>query len=330
MRPGGPHYLGQYIAIESRPPLKVTTTTMTSTLASTGAAVLLLSLAAACGISSQASSADAGGDEGRSSKPDSAEEATEGTATDGGDAHDPADGHAVDAEGASTTDGASKTPPLNLRTSGQFAILSKGRISTVPPAAIVGDLGVSPAAATYITGFALTADATNAFSTSTQVSGKVYAADYALPTPSNLTTAVSDMELAFTEAAGRTPDFLELGAGDIGGMTLIPGVYKWGTSVLIPATITLSGTANDVWIFQVSQTLTMANATSVLLTGGAAAKNVFWQVAGAVDLGTTAHLEGSLLTQTSISLGTGASIKGRLLAQTSIDLAAGTVVQRAP
>jgi hypothetical protein len=78
-----------------------------------------------------------------------------------------------------------------------------------------------------MTGFSLIADVTNTFSTSSVVTGKLFAADYAPPTPAVLTTAVSDMQTAFTDAAGRTnPDFTELGAGDISGLTLIPGLYK--------------------------------------------------------------------------------------------------------
>jgi hypothetical protein len=176
----------------------------------------------------------------------------------------------------------------------------------------------------------LIADSTNVFSTSLQVTGKAFAADYTAPTPANLTTAISDMQLAFTDAAGRAPSVTELGAGNIGGMTLAPGVYKWGTGLLIPTDVTLSGNTTAVWIFQIAQTLTMSSAAKVLLTGGARAKNIFWQVAGLVDLGTTAHAEGVVLTQTSITLRTGASINGRLLAQTAVTLDASTVVEPAP
>jgi hypothetical protein len=182
--------------------------------------------------------------------------------------------------------------------------------------AITGNLGLSPAAASFITGFALSADATNVFSTSPQVAGKVYAADYSVPSPSNLTTAIGDMQSAFTDAAGRAPDLAELGAGNIGGMTLAPGVYKWSTALLVPTDVTLSGAATDVWIFQIAQDLTMSSATKVVLSGGAVPANVFWEVAGAVNVGTTAHLEGVVLSKTAISLATGASINGRLLAQT--------------
>ena len=219
---------------------------------------------------------------------------------------------------------------MNLGTAGHYAILAKSGISTVPTSAITGNLGVSPAAATYITGFSLIADSTNVFSTALQVIGKVYAADYAVPSPSNLTTAIGDMQLAFTDAAGRAPDVTELGAGNIGGKTLVPGVYQWGTGLLIPTNVTLTGTATDVWIFQIAQDLTVSGATSVLLAGGAVPKNVFWQVSGLVDLGTTAHLEGVILSQTSIALHGGASIKGRLLAQTAVTLEASTVVEPAP
>src|SRR5438874_12239070 len=165
--------------------------------------------------------------------------------------------------------------PVGLGTAGGFVILAKSGVSTVPTSIVTGNVGVSPAAATFITGFALTADATNVFSRSSQITGKVYAANYAAPTPSNMTAAIGDMELAFTDAAGRAPDVTELGAGNIGGMTLAPGVYKWGTGLLIPTDLTLNGSATDVWIFQIAQSLTVSSATKILLTGGALPKNVF-------------------------------------------------------
>jgi hypothetical protein len=163
-----------------------------------------------------------------------------------------------------------------------------------------------------------------------QVTGKVYAADYAVPTPSNLTTAIGDMGLAFSDAAGRAPDVTELGSGSIGGMTLAPGVYKWGTGLLIPTDLTLNGSGTAVWIFQIAQNLTLGNGVTVHLTGGAVAKNVFWQVAGSVDLGTTSHVEGIVLCQTMINMRTGASITGRLMAQTAVSLDSSTVTQPTP
>lgn len=219
--------------------------------------------------------------------------------------------------------------PVSLRTAGNFVILAKSGISTVPGSDVTGDIGVSPAAATFITGFSLTADATNVFATSDQVTGKVYAANYAVPNPSNMTTAISNMEIAFTDAAGRAPDSTELGAGDIGGETLAPGVYKWGTGLLIPTDVTLNGNATDVWIFQIAQDLTISNGKKVLLTGGALPQNIFWQVSGKVVVGTTAHIEGVVLSQTSITLDTGASSNGRLMAQTDVNIRSSTVTQPA-
>jgi hypothetical protein len=217
-----------------------------------------------------------------------------------------------------------------LGAAASYVILAKSGVSTIPDSSVTGNVGVSPAAASSLTGFSLTADSTNVFSTSPQVTGKLYAADYASPTPSNVTTAVSDMEHAFTDAAGRAPNVTELGAGNIGGKTLSPGVYQWGTGLLIPTNVTLKGSATQVWIFQIAQNLTVSNATRVVLSGGADAKNIFWQVSGQVVLGTTAHLEGVVLSQTAVTLETGSSVNGRLLAQTSVELDTSTLVEPAP
>jgi hypothetical protein len=222
----------------------------------------------------------------------------------------------------------SQQAPVNLGTAGNFAILAKSGISTVPSSAITGDIGVSPIDQTAITGFSLILDPSGVFATSTQVTGKVYAADFADPTPFNLTTAVGDMETAYNDAAGRTnPDFTELGAGEIGGSTLVPGLYKWSTDLLITTDVTLNGNSDDVWIFQVAGGITLANGTSITLSGGAQAKNIYWQCAGIVSMGTTAHFEGIVLTQTSIDLGTGASVNGILLAQTAVTLDANAVTK---
>lgn len=212
--------------------------------------------------------------------------------------------------------------PVNLGTAGNFVILAKTGVSTTGTTKVVGNIGVSPAAASYITGFSLIADSTNTFSTSSLVTGKIYAANYAPPTPAGMTTAVLDMQTAFTDAAGRTiPDFTELGAGNISGKTLVPGLYKWGTGVLLTNVgVTLSGGANDVWIFQIAKNLTVNNSAIVNLIGGAQAKNVFWQVSGQTTLGTAADFKGIILCKTLISLNTGAKMNGRALAQTAVTL----------
>jgi hypothetical protein len=216
---------------------------------------------------------------------------------------------------------------VNLRSAGDFAILAKTGISTTGTSSIVGDVGISPYAASFITGFGLTMDASNEFSTSSLVTGRVYAADYTPPTPTKMTTAVSDMETAYTDAAGRTnPDHTELGAGDITSMTLAPGLYKWGTGVTISAAgVTLSGGSSDVWIFQIGEDLTVADGAHVTLSGGAQASHIFWQVAGQATIGTTAVMKGIILSQTAIVLNTGATLDGRALAQSAVSMDASTV-----
>ncbi|WP_017380274.1 ice-binding family protein [Paenisporosarcina sp. TG-14] len=216
--------------------------------------------------------------------------------------------------------------PVNLGLAGNFAILSKSGISTVPNSAITGNIGVSPINSTAITGFSLTIDATNEFSESTQFTGKAYASDYASPTPSYLTTAVSNMETAYSDAAGRAADYTELYTGDISGQTLTAGVYKWGTGVLINSDVTLHGGPNDVFIFQIAKGITQANGTKIILTGGAQAKNIFWQSSETVSIGTNSHFEGIVLGKTNITMGTNASINGRLFAQTAVTLIKSTVV----
>jgi len=223
----------------------------------------------------------------------------------------------------------SQSSPVNLGTAADFVILAKTGISTTGVTSITGDIGVSPVAATAITGFGLILDSSGTFSTSSLVTGRVYAADYAPPTPTKMTTAVSDMETAYTDAAGRTlPDFTELYGGDVTGQTLTPGLYKWSTGVLVSAGgVTISGSATDVWIFQIAQNLELADGAMVILAGGARASNIFWQVAGQVTLGMTAAMKGIILCQTATVMVTGATLNGRALTQTAVTLDANTITQ---
>ncbi|HUH02966.1 MAG TPA: ice-binding family protein [Kofleriaceae bacterium] len=210
----------------------------------------------------------------------------------------------------------------DLAGAGSYVLLAKTGITNVTGSSITGGhLGISPAAASFVTGFSLTADSTTTFSTSPSVvaPGKVYASDYGTPTPANLTAAVLEMQAAYTDAAGRTtPDHLNLASGDIGGQTLAPGLYTWGSTVTIAQDVSISGGANDVWIFQISDDLDLSTDTSVLLSGGAQAKNIFWQVAGQATIHAGAHFEGVILAQTAITLQTNASMVGRALSQTLI------------
>jgi hypothetical protein len=222
----------------------------------------------------------------------------------------------------------SQSSVVNLRSADAFVILGKTGISSTGATDITGDIGVSPIDHTAITGFGLILDASGTFSTSSLVTGKVYAANYTDPTPVKLTTAIGDMETAYTDAAGRTvPDYVELYQGDVTGRTLAPGLYKWGTGVTVSGGgVTISGNANDVWIFQIGQDLILANGAIVTLAGGAKASNIFWQVAGQVTVGTTAAMKGIILCQTQIVLSTGATLNGKALAQTAITLDANQIV----
>jgi len=216
--------------------------------------------------------------------------------------------------------------PVNLGTSGNFSILSKAGISTTGVTKIVGNIGVSPIASTAITGFGLILDSSGRFSKSTLVTGKVFAADYAAPTPSRLTTAILDMQTAYRNAAGRkNPRATELGSGNIGGLVIRHGLYKWSSNVIIPANVTLSGSENAVWIFQIAGTLSISSGKKVILRGGAQAKNIFWQVAGKTTLATTAVFNGNILGKTAIVLKTGAKLNGRALAQTAVTLNANAI-----
>jgi hypothetical protein len=206
--------------------------------------------------------------------------------------------------------------PVPLGEAGPFAILTKSGITDVFPSAINGDIGASP-----ITGAAIHVTCAE------MMTGTIYSVNAAGPLPCRvtdptlLTKAVGDMEIAYNDAAGRMfPNFLNLGAGKIGGLTLVPGLYKWDTGVLISTNVTISGGPSAVWIFQIAGTLTQASATQMIMAGGALPKNIFWQTSGAVAIGTTAHAEGVILAKTKIAMKTGASANGRLLAQTAVTL----------
>jgi hypothetical protein len=204
--------------------------------------------------------------------------------------------------------------PVNLGSAGTFTILTKTGITDVYPSVVTGDVGSSP-----ITGAALLLKCT-------EVSGNIYTADAAGPlpcattSPSTLTSAVSDMESAYIDAAGRSADVNEKGAGKIGGLTLTQGVYKWSSDVSISSQLTISGSADDTWIFQIAGALSQASDVEVILDGGAKAENIVWQVADGVTIGTNATFQGVILSKTMIAVQTNAKVNGRLLAQTAVTL----------
>jgi len=228
---------------------------------------------------------------------------------------------------ATGTTAAVNPAAVNLGKAGNFVILSKSGITDVPTSALTGDVGTSPVTGAAITGLGCP-----------EVTGTIFTVDAAGPVcrvvnPALLTTAVSDMEAAYTDAVGRTATSAattDVGGGTLTDLTLVAGVYEWGSAVTIPTDLTLSGSATDVWIFKVGGTLDMAAAKNVILSGSAQAKNIFWQVSGVVTVGANTHFEGIILDQTAITFGNLASINGRLLAQTAVTLDANTVTQPAP
>lgn len=225
--------------------------------------------------------------------------------------------------------------PVDLLSASTFAIVSKAGITDTGShsSVILGSIGTSP----------ITAAAMNSVFCSELVGG-MYGVDagyvgsgdvscfHSGVMPANKTyidQAVLDIGTAYTDAAGRpTPDGVDLFAGNLGGQTLAPGLYKWNTNVTIPTNVTLSGGANDVWIMQISGNLDIASAGSVpagikvVLTGGAQASNVFWQVGGVTGatLGTYSTFNGTILAAKQIIMQTGAVLNGRALAQTQVTL----------
>lgn len=221
--------------------------------------------------------------------------------------------------------------PVLLATAGNYVILAKSAISSEVASSITGNVGISPAAASYITGFGLILDLSGIFSTSTQVEGRIFAADYTPPTPTNLTVAILDMQAAYVDAASRpTPDFVNLNSGNIGGLTLAPGLYNWDGVVSIAETVYLDGGQDDVWIFQIAGSIVMEPNVSIILGGSARASNVFWQTFGPLILHSGSHLEGNVLCSTAINLETGASVTGRLLSHTAITLDQNTITLPLP
>lgn len=239
--------------------------------------------------------------------------------------NDDGGGSSTPIEGASTG--------VNLRSAGDFVILAKTGITTVPDSAITGNIGSSP----------IDAAAMDTITCPQMLTGSIYGADatytgdgvkpcFKGTAPDNtvVANAILDMGTAYTDAAGRTlPDFTELHAGDISGKTLVPGLYKWGTGVNIYTEVTLAGSASDIWIFQIAGDLTQAAATSVTLTGGAVASNVFWQVGGGAgaSIGSAAHFEGTILAEKAITVGNATTVIGNLYSQTAVTLDQNTVTQ---
>mmetsp|Transcript_22028 Transcript_22028/g.37208 ORF Transcript_22028/g.37208 Transcript_22028/m.37208 type:complete len:249 (-) Transcript_22028:213-959(-) len=226
------------------------------------------------------------------------------------------------------------TETVILGTAGNYVILTKTGISTVPDSVITGDIAVSPIAAIALTGFSLTMGDDETQKESAQVTGKAFASDFATPTPATLTTAVSDMETAFTDAAGRpnpNAEKINYGAGllggDFGGSTtqLETGVYTFDGNVIVGGELFFDGSNTDIFIIQVAGNVNF-NA-KVTLQGGALAKNIFWQVSGFVTVAAGKHVQGIILCKTKVDFITGSSLNGRILSQTAANLQSAIITQ---
>ncbi|MDO8335449.1 MAG: ice-binding family protein, partial [Candidatus Saccharibacteria bacterium] len=225
-------------------------------------------------------------------------------------------------------------PAVNLGTAGNFAILSKAGITNTGSSLITGNIGASPisSAAMNTVWCSMIAGTIYGVDGPAQYVGSgdttCFAGNPPLANKTLVDNAVANMETAYTDAAGRTPGVganLNVGGGTLSGQNFVPGTYTWGTPVTITGDITLTGSATDVWLFQIAGTLNISSAKKVILSGGAQVKNVFWQVTGATTLGTYSTFNGNILDQTNIALQTGAVLNGRALAQTAVTLDANAV-----
>lgn len=219
--------------------------------------------------------------------------------------------------------------PVNLLSTADYAVLAGSTITNNPMSTVVGDIGVSPSAGSFIVGFGLT-----------EVTGTIYVVDASYPTagvavndPTRLTAAKGDLTIAYNDAAGRTPiptgTFLNPGSGNLGGLTLASGLYKFtGAALISGSNLTLTGSPTDVWIFQIASDLTVANNVQVTLAGGAQATNVFWQVGTSATIGVGSVMQGTILADQSINMATGSTLNGRALASiAAVTLDASTVTR---
>jgi len=203
---------------------------------------------------------------------------------------------------------------VDLGTAANYAILAETGITDVPSSAVTGNIANS-------------GTGTQIGITCAEVNGTIYEIDGTGPlcftqATAAINTAVLDKGNAYTTANGQADCVSELGAGTLSGLTLTRGTYVWAGNVTIPTDLHLDalGDPNARWIFQIGGTLTMASAMSIILDNGALAQNITCTVADFTQIGTTAHMEGTIIGYSYIALQTGASINGRLLSHTQVTL----------
>ena len=231
-----------------------------------------------------------------------------------------------------STNSTSNATLFDLGEASNFVLLSESGITATGllPNAIVGNVGTVPITGAALTGF----DHTN-------VNGIIYTVDAAgpsgsIPNPALLTSAVDDMHTAYNTAFGLpiTPGDLNVGSGNIGGMTLTPGIYRWNSDVTIFPSLTLDaqGNSSAVFVFQITGNLNVIGRNSnhdtshINLINGADAHNVYWVVAGTTSIGNAVPFSGNILTATNVVMNTDATLNGRVLAQTAITLAGSNII----
>lgn len=202
--------------------------------------------------------------------------------------------------------------PVYLGAAAQFTILAGAAITSTGGGLINGDVGASP-----ISGSAIGV-------TQAQVNGTIYAVDAAGPadsviSPEILSDAMGALTTAYNDAAGRSPaptgPFLNPGAGNLGGLNLAAGLYKFtGTALITGSNLTLTGGPDDVWIFQIAADLQVGSTVQVILAGGAQARNIFWQVGTSAVIGTFSVFKGTILADQAITMNTSSVMDGRALA----------------
>jgi len=204
--------------------------------------------------------------------------------------------------------------PVLMSTSVNYAILAGSTITSTGATNVTGDVGLSPGSA--MTGFP-----------PGLVVGTTHVND------ASAVQAKLDLTTAYNSAAGRTLGPVSV-AGNIGGMTLTPGLYKSTSALAISSgdlTLDAKGNSNGIWIFQIASTLTTTSGRKVILSGGAKAANIYWQVGSSATLGTTSVFKGTIMANESITLNTGATLEGRAVARIgAVALSGNTIVVPAP
>ncbi|KAJ7269080.1 hypothetical protein C8J57DRAFT_329927 [Mycena rebaudengoi] len=221
---------------------------------------------------------------------------------------------------------AARPAPVVLGSAKTFAILANTRVFNTPTSAITGDVGVASGNASSLSNFGLVRDASQQFSSSAQVNGRVMVGTDEAPTPQLLAGAAVDMQAAFTDAMGRPgADFVGLQNGRIVGANLVPGIYKWKTAVTIAGDITLTGSSTDTWIFQISSSFNQETNRRITLAGGALPQNVVWAIAGIVTIGANTLLQGNILATGNVEVGANAVHNGCIYALTTVELNMATI-----